>query len=635
MNLVDSAVGIRQPETTPAICAENSTSNDAAQVFTRWLAAFEAALANGNQAELAALFLVESYWRDQIGLTWDMRQYHGRDSLLPPLLDAVRAMSASHFRTAPDRTAPVLTEFLEDQYVEGFFEFDMPHGVGQGTVRLRPDAAAPAGAVAYTLCTDLKSVDGIEERHARKVSPEAMEPVFPIHGFEPDFEGQTWPEWRAARKGLAKGDPDVLILGGGHTGVMVGARLHAMGQSYLIIDKCERPGDSWRNRYESLALHTVGSTNQLPYIRTPEIFPDYIPKDRWADWIESYVNLMGLTYWSSTELLRSRFDEATGRWRCEVRCADGTIRTLRPIHIVLAFGAVGSQPLIPHLPDLDRFIGPVIHSKYFKTGRDFAGQKVLVVGTSTSAHDIALDLYNKGAQVTMSQRGPAIITRLVEGVEHNGNYVSGKMSVDEADQRRGANGIRPLRDRYLQAVTARNRPHNAALNEKLEKAGLHLWEGPDGTGWLGRLAREFKGFYINMGCGDVIAEGGIKIVQAADIDRFVANGAAMKDGSIREFDAIVMATGFVNQNAELAGIFGEEIVEKIGPCAGFDQSGEQNGNAKPLHHRQVWQVYGGINDSRRLSKILALQLSAQLTGKVHPLERQLDGALKEYPAPTR
>ena len=618
----------------PATTVSRSTDGEGCEIIIRkWLATFQMAVKSRALNELKKLFLEESFWRDQIGLTWDMRQYHSRDTLLPPLISAAADMRIANFEIARNRTAPRMVDFLGEQYLEGFFDFDLPHGVGQAMVRLKVESTASAGALCYTLCTDLKSVNGIEEQHARKVTPEAMEPVFPIHGYEPDFDGQTWNEWLQARKYLKEADPDVLILGGGHSGVMVAARLHAMGQSYLIIDKTERPGDSWRNRYESLALHTVGATNQLPYIRTPEIFPDYIPKDRWADWIESYVKAMGLNYWSSTELLRSRFDETTGRWNCEVRCVNGTILTLRPIHVVLAFGAVGSQPLIPNLPGLDNFKGTVIHSKYFKTGRDFTGKQVLVVGTSTSAHDIAFDLYNKGAQVTMSQRGPAIITRLVEGVEHNGNYVRGEMSVDEADQRRGANGIRPLRDRYLQLVTEKNRPHNAALNEKLEKAGLKLWEGPDNTGWLGRLAREFKGFYINMGCADVIATGGIKIVQAADIECFVTNGARMKDGSLREIDAIVLATGFLNQNSELIGVFGKEIVERIGPCAGFDNSGEQHGNAKPLCHQQIWQVYGGINDVRRLSKILGLQIAAQLAGKVPPLERQADGLLKACPIP--
>jgi cation diffusion facilitator CzcD-associated flavoprotein CzcO len=620
------------------VAAEYAIRNDApgsshAVTFSRWLKAFEIAVAGGAVSALKDLFLEHSYWRDQIALTWDMRQYWGRDAVISPLVKAIRKMRPAGFRIATGRTEPKSVTYLQSAYIEGFCEFDLPHGVGQAMVRLAPDPASPAGSRCFSIGTDLLSLTGVEERHARRVTPENWEPVFPIHGFEPQYAGQTWLEYLEARRNFDTRHPDVLIVGGGHSGVMIGARLQAMGVSYLIIDKGERPGDSWRARYDSLALHTVGATNNLPYIPTPQIFPDYIPKDRWADWIESYTRAMALNYWSSSELISGRFDEATGRWQCSVKLPDGALRTLCPIHIALALGGVGSDPIMPKLPGLDEFTGKVVHSKYFRTGRESTGQRVLVVGTSTSGHDIACDLHNKGAQVTLLQRGPTIVARLVEGVEHNANYVSGKMSLDEADQLRGANMILPLRTRYLQLITERNRPANAAMNAALEKAGLRLWEGHDGTGWLGKLAREFKGFYINMGCADLIASGAIKIIQMAEIKRFVAGGAEMIDGTTRAFDAIVLATGFINQNQELVAMFGEDVARRIGPCSGFDQYGEQNGNARPLHHRQIWQVYGGINDVRRLSKIMALQIAGQLTGKVPPLERQADGSLKECPIP--
>lgn len=627
--------------TTGAMIAEAAVlAGDAAidahiarQVFQRWLIAFEAALSSGDLEQLKPLFLVESYWRDQIGLTWDMQQFWGCDALCDRLLEGAKEMRPSGFRIAPERAEPRLVIYNGAEYIEGFCQFELPHGIGQAMIRLRAAAESPAGALAFSLGTDLHSVSGVVERKTIKVTPDNMEPVQPIHGFDPAYPGQTWPEHLAENAAYEERDPDVLILGGGHTGIMVGARLHQMGLSYLIVDRGERPGDSWRARYESLALHTVGSTNQLPYIRTPDIFPDYIPKDRWADWIESYRKLMGLNYWSSTEFISGAFDEADGLWRCELKLADGASRTMRPRHIVLALGGVGSDPIVPNLPGLDDFAGTMVHSKYFKTGRDYRGQRVLVVGTSTSGHDIAFDLYNKGAQVTMAQRSPTMIARLVEGVRHNENYVSGKMSVDEADQRRGANGIYPLRTEYLRRITIENNKQNAELRAALERAGLRLTDGPDGTGWLGKLAREFKGFYINMGCADVIASGDIKVIQMDDFDRFVAEGVRMRDGSIIPFDAIVLATGFINQNQELTGMFGEEIARRVGPCAGLDETGEQYGNSKPLHQRQLWQIYGGINDSRRLSKVLALQLAAQLKGFVPPLERMENGRLRRI-APT-
>lgn len=606
----------------------NSVTNPQV-LFERWLATFEVALGDADAAALDHLLLETSYWRDQIALSWDMQQFWGRDAFRDALLASARDMRPHQFALDPSRTAPAIVALGDVDYIEGFFTFALPHGVGQGFLRLLPDATSPTGARAFSLGTDLKSVDGIVERTTVRVSPENLVPIHPIHGFEPAYAGQTWPDHLREKQLFDTDDPEVLVIGGGHTGAMLGARLQQMDVPYLIVDKGARAGDSWRNRYDSLALHTVGGTNQLPYVRTPDVYPDYIPKDRWADWIEAYVKLMGLNYWSRTALVSARFDEDAGRWQCDLQLADGTVRAMRPRQVVLALGGIGGDPLMPDLPGIDDFQGEKLHSKYFKSAHAFAGKRVLVVGTSTSGHDIALDLHHKGASVTMAQRSPTIVAQLVEGVRHNANYVTGKMSVEEADLRRAAGGILPLRDQFLQRVTVEANKTNAELNAALTRAGLKLYDGPNGTGWLGRLAREFRGFYLNMGCADVIAAGGIKIVQMADIDRFTAEGALMTDGRALPFDAVVMATGFVNQNQELADMFGDDVARRVGPCAGLDATGEQYGNCKPLHQRQLWQMYGGINDTRRLSKVLALQLAAQYAGLVPPLERRADGSLRK------
>lgn len=615
-------VGTESMETSSFLATEPSA------LLGQWLQAFEKAVASADDDGLKSLFLEESYWRDQIGLTWDMVQYWGRDALIPPLASACRAMSACNFRIAAERTAPAMLEYEGKECVEGFCEFDMPHGIGQAMVRLVPDTTSPAGCKAFTISTDLESVAGVEERFSHTVTPEDVYPKFPIHGYAPAYRGQTWSRYLRDSAAFEDQDPEVLVVGGGHTGLMVAARLHVMGFPYLIVDRNARPGDSWRVRYDNLALHTVGATNQMPYVRTPEIFPDYMPKERWADWLESYQKAMGLNYWSSTTLTKAVFDETDGRWTCTLEKEGGEVRTLRPRHVVLALGNVGNDPIIPDLPGLSDFAGSTVHSKFFQSGADFAGKRVLVVGTSTSAHDIALDLSNNDCQVTMAQRGPTIITKLVEGVRHNVNYIANTMSLAEADQRRGANNIYPLRQKFLQRVTEQANRDNAEMNAALERAGLRLWSGPDDTGWLGKLARDFKGFYHDMGCIDPILDGRIKIIQMDDFDRFVAEGARMNDGTVLPFDTIVFATGFHNQIRALTEIFGSDVVERVGPSIAFDEMGEQLGNARPLHHRQIWQIYGGINDCRRLSKILALQLVAELKGFVPPLERQPDNSLR-------
>ncbi|HEX7908159.1 MAG TPA: NAD(P)/FAD-dependent oxidoreductase [Paraburkholderia sp.] len=595
----------------------------------RWLAAFEAGLASCSWEGLAILFEDPCYWRDQVALSWNMQQYAGRDRIVAALLrDAARGTKPSGFTLDLDRPAPTEISSLGRDVIEAYFRFALPHGTGQGMVRLIKDSASSIGARCFSIGTDIASLSGVVEERANRVTRERLTPIFPIHGYKPMYKGQQFAEYQRDKMAFEGHDPDVLIIGGGHTGMCVGARLERMGQSYLIVERSKRVGDSWRNRYESLALHTIGAVNQMPYIRSPEVYPDYIPKDVWADWLEAYAKLMQLNMWLETEVVSGQFDDEKAEWIVEVRRADGSTRTMRPKHIVLATGGIGMNPKPFNYPGVENFKGKIIHSKYFRTGAEFSGQRVLVVGSGTSAFDMCYDLYLKGAQPTMLQRSETSVVPLEEGVRYNRDYLpGGTLDVDTADLRRGAGAVYPVLMEILKEEMKACNKRNAQLYLDLRKAGLWIGDGTDGTGWLGKLFKTFKGFHLDMGVLKEIVAGIVKVQQAKDVDCFVENGLRLKDGTILTFDAVVAATGFQNSNEDVAEMFGEEIAKRVGACSGLDETGEPVGLAKPLGQRQFWQLYGGVNDCRRLSRHLVLQIIAQLTGVVPPLVRKSDGTV--------
>ena len=83
--------------------------------------------------------------------------------------------------------------------------------------------------------------------------------------------------------------PYVLVVGGGQGGIALGARLRQLGVPSLVIDKHPRPGDQWRNRYKSLCLHDPVWYDHLPYLKFPDNWPVFAPKDKIGDWLESYT----------------------------------------------------------------------------------------------------------------------------------------------------------------------------------------------------------------------------------------------------------------------------------------------------------------------------------------------------------
>jgi cation diffusion facilitator CzcD-associated flavoprotein CzcO len=593
-----------------------------------WLGAFGKALELRDREALAALFCEESFWRDQISLNWNMCQFWGREEVCAALVEASSQTKPTHFRANEKQVPPSRATFLCREVIEAYLSFDLPYGRGDGFIRLVEDEQSPVGVRCYMLGTDLLNLNGVVEELGNRVTRERLDPIFPIHGYKPMLKGQHYAEFSREKMALRDRDPDVLIIGGGHTGMCIGARLERMGQSYLIVDRGERPGDSWRMRYEALALHTVGAVNHLPYIRSPEIFPDYVPKDLWADWLECYAKMMRLNLWLKTEVIKGSFDDERGEYVIELRLADGSTRNMRPKHIVLATGGIGLNPKPLKAPGIEEFKGSIVHSKHYRSGADFTGKKVLVVGCGTSAFDICYDLYLKGAYPTMLQRSETSVVPLREGVYYNRDYLPGGPSVETADLRRAATAVYPVMIELLKAATRDCNERNAKLFADLRSAGLWLGDGRDATGWLGKLFRTFKGFHLDMGVLQEIIDGNVKIQQTSNVDRFVANGLKLIDRSILEFDVVIAATGFVNTNEDVVEIFGEEIARRVGACSGLDETGEPVGLAKPTGQPQFWQLYGGVNDCRRLSRHLALQIIAQLRKVVPPLVRQSDGTVK-------
>src|SRR4029079_1747916 len=150
---------------------------------------------------------------------------------------------------------------------------------------------------------------------------------------------QTWLE-RQQEEGESLGSSvprQALVVGGGQAGIGLGARLRQLGIPSLVIDKHGRPGDQWRSRYKSLCLHDPVWYDHMPYLKFPDNWPVFSPKDKIGDWLESYTKIMEVPYWPSTTATSATWSGATGEWTVEAE-RDGRPLTLRPQQLVFATG---------------------------------------------------------------------------------------------------------------------------------------------------------------------------------------------------------------------------------------------------------------------------------------------------------
>jgi cation diffusion facilitator CzcD-associated flavoprotein CzcO len=580
---------------------KNRTAGDIATTVTHWLARFENALAQPGGGLLKTLFHPDSHWRDVLALSWDIQTVSGADAILRALNAHAGRAGPAGFAIDPDRAAPRMVTRAGTQAIEAMFKFETAVGRGSGIVRLIPDD--DNALKAWTLLTALDELKGFEEQLGT-ARPRG-------EAYSRDFRGPNWLDLRRSDAGYADRDPVVLVVGGGQAGLSIAARCKQLNLDTLIVDREARVGDNWRNRYHALTLHNQVQVNHLPYMPFPPNWPTYIPKDKLANWFEAYVDAMELNYWTSTEFAGGTYDESEGRWSVALRRGDGTTRTMHPKHVVLATGVSG----IPNLPDihgLKTFAGTVLHSSRYDDGENWKGKRAIVIGTGNSGHDIAQDLYSSGAEVTLVQRSPTLITN-IEPSAQLAYEAYNEGTLDDNDLIATSMPLSVAKKSH-QAITDRSKELDKKLLDGLRNKGFKLDYGENGTGWQFKYLTRGGGYYFNVGCSDLVISGEIRLAQFSDIGEFVTAGAKLRDGGIIPADLIVLATGYKGQEHLVRKLFGDGVADRVGPIWNFGDNQELRNMYTRTAQPGLWFIAGSLAQSRINSKYLALQIKAVEVG---------------------
>lgn len=214
-------------------------------------------------------------------------------------------------------------------------------------------------------------------------------------------------------------DPDVVIVGGGIAGLLVGAQLRKAGVDRIrIIDQAGGVGGTWYwNRYPGV-MCDVESYQYLPLLE--EL--DYIPSRRYAYGEEIRLHLQAIAEHFKlipdalfhTGVTQTLWDDATGRWT--VRTDRGDELSCR--YYVLATGILNLMKL-PAIPGMDGFAGRAFHTArwdYGYTGggpgkpmTDLGDKAVALVGTGASGLQCLPPLAQAAKHVYVFQRTPSAI----------------------------------------------------------------------------------------------------------------------------------------------------------------------------------------------------------------------------------
>jgi putative flavoprotein involved in K+ transport len=572
--------------------------------LTAWMANFATSLDRRDITTAVAMFDDDSYWRDLLPFTWNIKTLEGKGNIAAMLEATLHEAKPRNWLIEGDAT-------VSDGVTEGWFTFETEAARGKGHIRLKGDKC-------WTLLTTMTDLKGFEEKRGA-TRDKGVE-----HGAIK--ERRTWLECKKREEAeLGYGtQPYCVVVGGGQGGIVLGARLKRLGVPTIIVEKNDRPGDSWRKRYKSLCLHDPVWYDHLPYLPFPDHWPVFSPKDKIADWLEMYTKVMELNYWHSTECRRASYDEKSQEWEVVV-VRGGKTLTLRPKQLVLATGMSGVPNLV-EFPGAAAFKGVQHHSSKHPGGEGYAGKKCVVIGSNNSAHDICADLWEHGADVTMIQRSSTHVARsetlmelALKGLYSEAAVKSG-ITTDTADLIFAAVPYKIMPALHV-PVYQQMAERDADLYARLEKAGFLLDFGEDGSGLFMKYLRRGSGYYIDVGASELIADGRVKLKSGVTVERIKEHSVVLSDGSELPADLIVYATGYGSMNGWAARLISQEVADKVGKCWGLGSGttkdpgpweGELRNMWKPTRQPALWFHGGNLHQSRHYSQFLSLQIKARM-----------------------
>ncbi|XP_073120404.1 probable indole-3-pyruvate monooxygenase YUCCA4 [Henckelia pumila] len=310
--------------------------------------------------------------------------------------------------------------------------------------------------------------------------------------------------------------PGPVIVGAGPSGLAVAACLQENGVPCVILERSDCIASLWQQRtYERLKLHLPKQFCQLPLLDFPESFPKYPTKHQFISYLESYANHFSIEPRFRQAVSSADFDSATGFWR--IRTGDSLYLSR---WMIVATGE-NAEPNVPEIHGIERFRGPVLHTSVYKSGSEFQKQRVLVVGCGNSGMEVSLDLCRRNATPHMVVRNSVhILPREMFGI----STFTIAMTL---------NKWLPLKivDKFLLVVA------NFTLGNT-DRLGL----GRPKTGPIELKNATGKTPVLDVGALSYIKSGKIKVMEG--VKEVTQNGAKFMNGQEKEFDSIILATGY-------------------------------------------------------------------------------------------
>lgn len=331
---------------------------------------------------------------------------------------------------------------------------------------------------------------------------------------------------------------DAVVIGAGFGGVAAAIKLREAGfRDIAVLEKGPDTGGCWReNTYPGCACDVPSHLYSYSFAPNPDWSRQYAPQAEIEQYMKDTVRRYGLqdVIRYGVEVTEAAWCDTLQGWR--IQTSDG------PLAARFVISATGPlhEPLIPEIEGLSSFPGTIFHSAHWNHDHDLTGKRVAVIGSGASAIQFVPEIAPKVARLELYQRTPPwLLPRVDFEIPRWGRwahrYVPGLRRLHRLAIFSGAEllGFAQRHPRFIGPIKAAAERH---LASQVKDPELRRRLTPDyepgckrilfANSWYPTLQRE-----------------NVEIIDAG-VTEVRGNTVVSADGTEREVDTIILATGF-------------------------------------------------------------------------------------------
>ncbi|MGH9137535.1 MAG: flavin-containing monooxygenase [Acidimicrobiales bacterium] len=336
---------------------------------------------------------------------------------------------------------------------------------------------------------------------------------------------------------------EVVVIGAGFGGIGAAIALQRAGvDDVLVVDKWHRVGGTWSaNTYPGVAVDIPSFIYSYSYEQRADWSRLFAPGAELLQYAEDVVDKYGLRpkLRLSTTIVSATFGEDDHLWRIVTESGES-------ISARFLIGAVGGleRPKLPNIDGIDSFTGKVVHTARWDHEYALAGKRVAVIGTGATALQLVPEIADTVEHLSVFQRTPIWVAPKIDfEVGPVARFVLGRRLVRSTLRAAGNVAVEAgmagalfLRDQLPYLIRGAEAGLRAWIRSQVPDPELREKLTPNYA--LGCKRPSMSNTYLKA-----FTRGDVDLV-TDPIERITPSGIVTADGTEREIDVLVCASGF-------------------------------------------------------------------------------------------